>query len=221
MLIKFGTNAFPVPVDEHERFDATTLSHAWAEAGGQANALKGWMASLDEKQIAKFCLISKRGRGGGTWVNKRGLLAFAAYCSEEFEDAVFEAFDELTKGNVFEAAVIVESVAVSPELIAKHDDTRKLMNTMIAAKGISMGGNAYSNFYRLACKAATGYVPSVLTGSNGTAKDFIKDAGHAPCMAALIATMETIIMGLKVGLDYHKAAAMLNVETTKNVDYFG
>ncbi len=43
-----------------------------------------------------------------------------------------------------------------------------------------MRGNAYSNFYRLACKAATGYAPSVLTGKNGSAKDFIKGAGHAP-----------------------------------------
>ena len=33
--------------------------------------------------------------------------------------------------------------------------------------------------------------------------------------------METIIMGLRVELDYHKIAAMLNVEATKNVDYFG
>jgi hypothetical protein len=61
-------------------------------------------------------------------------------------------------------------------LLEKHNATCKAMNDIIQAKGISMGGNAYGNFYRLACKAATGYVPSVLTGSNGTAKNCIKSA---------------------------------------------
>ncbi|MNL70958.1 hypothetical protein D3C87_1960350 [compost metagenome] len=61
----------------------------------------------------------------------------------------------------------------------------------------------------------------MLTGKNGSAKDYLKNVDHAPGMAALIAAMESIIMGLRVGLDYHKIAAMLNVETTKNVDYFG
>lgn len=36
----------------------------------------------------------------------------------------------------------------------------------------------------------------------------------------LFVAMKSITMGLRVGLDYHKIADMLNVETTKNVDYF-
>ncbi|MFM4895637.1 hypothetical protein ACEUCT_02615 [Aeromonas caviae] len=120
-----------------------------------------------------------------------------------------------------QAAVIAESVAVSPELLEKHDTTRKAMNDAIKAKGIDMCGNAYGNFYRLACKAATGYVPSVLTGKNGSAKEYIKQVSNAPCMNALIACMETITMGLKVGLDYHKVAAMLNVGTSQNGELLG
>lgn len=223
MKIKFNNNFFNIPVNEQGLYHATTLSQAWAAAGGQVNALNGWIRSLDENYISKFSLCKSKARadrGGGTWVNKRGLLAFAAYCSIAFEDAVFDAFDALTKGNLIQAGAIAESVAVSPELLEKHDAVRKVMNEMIKAKGIYMGGKAYSNFYRLGCKAATGYVPSVLTGNNGTAKDYIKNADHPSCMSALISTMENIIMGLKVGLDYHKIAAMLNVETTKNADLF-
>ncbi|MCK2072351.1 KilA-N domain-containing protein [Aeromonas caviae] len=222
MKITFNGNTFTIPTNDQGQYHATSLSQAWAAAGGQINALDGWTRSLDEIQMRKFSVFKKRGKhGGGTWVNKRGLLAFAAYCSREFEDAVFDAFDELTKGNTMQAAVIAESVAVSSELLEKHDATRKAMNDVIKAKGIDMCGKAYGNFYRLACKAATGYVPSVLTGKNGSAKEYIKQVASAPCMNALIACMETITMGLKVGLDYHKVAAMLNVETSQNGELLG
>ncbi|MCF5717334.1 KilA-N domain-containing protein [Aeromonas veronii] len=221
MKITFNGNTFTIPTNDQGQYHATALSQAWAAAGGQSDALNGWKRSLDEIKLSKFSLVSKEGRSGGTWVNKRGLLAFAAYCSSEFEDAVFDAFDELTKGNTMQAAAIAESVAVSPELLEKHDVTRKAMNDAIKAKGIDMCGNAYGNFYRLACKAATGYVPSVLTGKNGSAKEYIKQVSNAPCMNALIACMETITMGLKVGLDYHKVAAMLNVETSQNGELLG
>lgn len=219
MQITFNGNTFSIPANDQGLYHATSLSQAWAAAGGQVAALKNWKQSLSEIYIDKFCLCTSKARadrGGGTWVNKRGLLAFAAYCSSEFEDAVFDAFIALTEGNTMQAAAIAESVAVSPELLEKHDAARKSMNEVIKAKRISMGGNAYGNFYRLACKAATGYVPSVLTGSNETAKDYIKNAMHGPCMSALIAAMGMIEMGLKVGLDYHKVAAMLNVETSQN-----
>ena len=221
MKITFNGYTFTIPTNDQGQYHATALSQAWAAAGGQVRALDDWMKTLDETQMRKFAAFSKRGRKGGTWVNKRGLLAFAAYCSSEFEDAVFDAFDELTKGNTMQAAAIAESVAVSPELLEKHDATRKAMNDAIKAKGIDMFGNAYGNFYRLACKAATGYVPSVLTGKNGSAKEYIKQVSNAPCMNALIACMETITMGLKVGLDYHKVAAMLNVETSQNGELLG
>lgn len=165
MKITFNGNTFTIPTNDQGQYHATSLSQAWAAAGGQINALDGWTRSLDEIQMRKFSVFKKRGKhGGGTWVNKRGLLAFAAYCSREFEDAVFDAFDELTKGNTMQAAAIAESVAVSPELLEKHDATRKAMNDAIKAKGIDMCGKAYGNFYRLACKAATGYVPSAYSG---------------------------------------------------------
>lgn len=80
------------------------------------------------------------------------------------------------------------------------------------------GSHAYSNYHRLACKGATGYVPSVLTGKNGSAKDYLAEAECPEALTAVIASMDTVKIGLKVGLDYHQIAAMLHVETTKNTN---
>ncbi|HHQ4804957.1 TPA: KilA-N domain-containing protein [Aeromonas veronii] len=219
MKIKFKNTKFTIPSDGQGLYSATVLSQAWAEEGGHVNALNGWTRYLDEDKISKFSLISSRGRNGGTWVNKRGLLAFAAYCSEEFEDAVFDAFDELTKGNVYKAAAIAESVAVSPELLDKYEKARQEMNDTIKEFGGSMGSHAFSNYHRLACKGATGYVPSVLTGKNGSAKDYLAEAECPEALTAVIAAMELVSKGLKAGLDYHTSAFMLNVKTTKNGEF--
>ncbi|HHO2171106.1 TPA: KilA-N domain-containing protein [Aeromonas hydrophila] len=220
MIIKFKNSQFTIPSDEQGLYSATSLSQAWAEAGGHDNALNGWIRYLDGNKIGRFSLISSRGRNGGTWVNKRGLLAFASYCSEEFEDAVFDAFDELTKGNSYKAAAIAESVAVSPELLDKYERARKEMNDTIKDFGGAMGRHAFSNYYRLACKGATGYVPSVLTGKNGSAKYYLADAECPEALTAVIAAMDLVSKGLKAGLDYHTSAFMLNVKTTHNGELF-
>ncbi len=222
MQIKFNDTTYPIRQNTEGLHSLTDIEKAWLTEGGSGGHLDHWKRNPEVVAMVKLReirVLSKGGRGG-TWGCERAAILYASYCSREFQLAVIDAFLELTKGNTMKAAAIAESVAVSPELLEKHDATRKAMNDMIQAKGISMGGNAYGNFYRLACKAATGYVPSVLTGSNGTAKDYIKSAKHPACMNALITAMEHVVMGLKVGLDYHKIAAMLNVETAKNGELF-
>ncbi len=224
MKITFNGNTYPIRKNAEGLYSLTDIEKAWLAEGNTGGRLDNWKVSPEVVamiQIPEIQVISKRGRNGETWGCKRAAILYASYCSREFQLAVIDAFIALTEGDTMQAAVIAESVAVSPELLEKHDTTRKAMNDAIKAKGSDMCGKAYGNFYRLACKAATGYVPSVLTGKNGSAKEYIKQVSNAPCMHALIACMETITMGLKVGLDYHKVAAMLNVETTNNVDYFG
>lgn len=224
MNITFNGNAYPIRKNAEGLYSLTDIEKAWLAEGNTGGRLDNWKVSPEVVamiQIPEIQVISKRGRNGETWGCKRAAILYASYCSREFQLAVIDAFIALTEGDTMQAAVIAESVAVSPELLEKHDTTRKAMNDAIKAKGIDMCGKAYGNFYRLACKAATGYVPSVLTGKNGSAKEYIKQVSNAPCMHALIACMETITMGLKVGLDYHKVAAMLNVETSQNVDYLG
>ena len=222
MNITFNGNAYPIRKNAEGLYSLTDIEKAWLAEGNTGGRLDNWKVSPEVVamiQIPEIQVISKRGRNGETWGCKRAAILYATYCSREFQLAVIDAFIALTEGDTMQAAAIAESVAVSPELLEKHDVTRKAMNDAIKAKGIDMCGKAYGNFYRLACKAATGYVPSVLTGKNGSAKEYIKQVSNAPCMNALIACMETITMGLKVGLDYHKVAAMLNVGTSQNERY--
>lgn len=226
MKITFNGNTYPIRKNTEGLYSLTDIEKAWRATGEKLGRLQDWKLTDDYcslLQLQEIQVVVKMGGKDtpdrGTWGCKEAVIEYASYCSNEFRRAVRKAFIALTEGNTMQAAAIAESVAVFPELLEKHDATRKAMNDVIKAKGIDMCGKAYGNFYRLACKAATGYVPSVLTGKNGSAKEYIKQVSNAPCMNALIACMETITMGLKVGLDYHKVAAMLNVETSQNEGY--
>ncbi|MEH8200520.1 KilA-N domain-containing protein [Aeromonas veronii] len=225
MKITFNGNTYPIRKNAEGLYSLTDIEKAWLAEGGTGGQLRHWKDTPEVVSMAassEIRILNKHGGSSsarGTWGCKEAVIEYASYCSNEFRRAVRKAFIALSEGNAMQAAAIAESVAVSPELLEKHDATRKAMNDAIKAKGIDMFGKAYGNFYRLACKAATGYVPSVLTGKNGSAKEYIKQVSNAPCMNALIACMETITRGLKVGLDYHKVAAMLNVETSQNGGY--
>ncbi|WP_429194371.1 KilA-N domain-containing protein [Aeromonas veronii] len=222
MKITFNGNTYPIRKNSEGLYSLTDIEKAWLAEGCTGGQLDNWKRTPDVVSMIssrEIHVLNKHGGSSsarGTWGCKEAVIEYASYCSNEFRRAVRKAFIALTEGDTMQAAAMAESVAVSPELLAKHDTTRKAMNDAIKAKGINMCGKAYGNFYRLACKAATGYVPSVLTGKNGSAKEYIKQVSNAPCMNALIACMETITTGLKVGLDYHKVAAMLNVQTKSN-----
>lgn len=97
MHVTFNGNTFAIPTNDQGQYHATALSQACAAAGGQVVALQNWKQSLSEVQINKFCLLTKRGSKGGTWVNKRGLLAFAAYCSSELEAALSSEFRKTSR----------------------------------------------------------------------------------------------------------------------------
>ncbi|MCE9942658.1 KilA-N domain-containing protein [Aeromonas rivipollensis] len=224
MKITFNGNTYPIRKNAEGLYSLTDIDKAYSHAmRTEKGTLNHWKKKDEINQMVEMGeirVIAKRGQHtGGTWGCKEAVIEYASYCSNEFRRAVRKAFIALTEGNAMQAAAIAESVAVSPELLEKHDMARDTMNAAIHACWPSASQYTYANFYRLACKAATGYVPSVLTGKNGSAKNYIAAAENPSCMAALIAAMETVTVGLKVGLDYHKVAALLGVETTKNIDY--
>jgi len=225
MQITFNSNIYPIRKNTEDLYSLTDIEKAWLREGGTGGQLRHWKVSPDVRDMLlsseiRITNVKIRGNNAGTWGCKEAVIEYASYCSNEFRRAVRKAFIALTEGNTMQAAAITESVAVSPELLEKHDKAKTCMDTVIKDVKINMHGKEYSNFYRLACKAATGYTPSALTGKKGSAKEYITQASHASCMNALIACMETITMGLRVGLDYHKIAAMLSVETAKNGEMF-
>ena len=80
--------------------------------------IKNWVDSLNSKGV-NYTPLAVKGKYGGTYLSKRYLLKLAGYVSYKFEDIVYEAFEELSNGEVQKASNIVESVAVSQELIDK------------------------------------------------------------------------------------------------------
>lgn len=222
MNIKFNNQDYSIRQNEDGLYSLTDIEKAWLTEGGTGGQLRHWKDTPDVHDMllsSEIRIISSRGRNGETWGCADAVIEYASYCSKEFRRAVRKAFIELTKGNVYKAAAIAESVAVSPELLDKYEKTRQEMNDTIKECGGSMGRHAFSNYHRLACKGATGYVPSVLTGKNGSTKDYLAEAECPEALTAVITSMDMVKIGLKVGLDYHQIAAMLHVETTKNTNY--
>ncbi|HIC8799525.1 KilA-N domain-containing protein [Aeromonas veronii] len=222
MNITFNGNTYPIRKNAEGQYSLTDIEKAWLAEGNTGGQLDNWKRNPDVVSMMEsreIHVTTTRGRNAGTWGCKEAVIEYASYCSNDFRRAVRKAFIALTEGDTLKAAAIAESAAVSPELLDKHDKTRDTMNAAIHACWPNASQHTYANFYRLACKAATGYVPSVLTGKNGSAKSYIVAAENPSCMSALIAAMETATVGLKMGLDYHKVAALLGVETTKNLDY--
>lgn len=222
MNIKFNNKDNTIRQNEDGLYSLTDIEKAWLAEGGTGGQLRHWKDTPEVHDMllsSEIRIISTRGRNGETWGCEEAVIEYASYCSNEFRRAVRKAFIELTKGNVYKAAAIAESVAVSPELLDKYEKVRQEMNDTIKECGGTMGRHAFSNYHRLACKGATGYVPSVLTGKNGSTKDYLAEAECPEALTAVIASMDTVKTGLKVGLDYHQIAAILHVETTKNTNY--
>ena len=226
MKIKFNNKDYSIRQNEDGLYSLNDIEQAWLAEGGTGGQLRHWKDTPEVHAMiadSEIRIVVKMGGKDtpcrGTWGCEEAVIEYASYCSKEFRRAVRKAFIELTKGNVYKAAAIAESVVVSPELLDKYDKTRQEMNDTIKECGGSMGRHAFSNYHRLACKGATGYVPSVLTGKNGSTKDYLAEAECPEGLTAVIAAMDMVKIGLKVGLDYHKIAAMLHVETTKNTNY--
>lgn len=164
-----------------------------------------------------YVVVTGSGRGSATFAPLAVVYRYAAFISKDFENAVYSAFSELSKGNIQEAAAIVESVAVPPELIAKYEKLRVRLNEVVKEK-YEPDPHALSNFNRLAVKAATGYSPSVLHGKKGSSLDYMVEQQHPEAIQATIATMKLMItlITLPYPISYQDVATSLQVETSKN-----
>ncbi|MGN5146123.1 KilA-N domain-containing protein [Aeromonas veronii] len=225
MKIKFNNKDYSIRQNEDGLYSLTDIEKAWLAEGGTGGQLGNWKRTPDVLSMISSCEIHILNNHGGSisdrgsWGCKRAVILFASYCSIKFQIAVVDALIAVSEGEPFKAAAIAESIVVSSELLDKYEKTRNELNDTIKECGGSMGRHAFSNYHRLVCKGATGYVPSVLTGKNGSTKDYLTEAESPEGLTAVIASMDTVKTGLKVGLDYHQIAAMLHVETTKNTNY--
>lgn len=220
MKITFSEHQFDVRKNDDNLYSLKDIENGWKESGGKGKTLRHWKDSPEIKELSKlsdFRVVNIEGRFGGTWGNKEAVIEYAAHCSVKFRIAVLTAFKELSEGNSTQAAITSGSVIITDELIQKVKRTREQMNAMLKVHIWNIKSFHYGNFMKLVCKAATGYVPSVLTGKHGTSIDYIIESGNGEAMQALLASMETVIAMLTVGVDdYQKIATVLHVETSKN-----
>ena len=165
-----------------------------------------------------YVVVTGKGRGSKTFAPLKVVYKYAGWVSKDFEDAVYSAFTEISKGNVTEAANIASSVTLTPEIISRYEKLEKALQNTIAST-YPESPHIHSNFFRVITKAATGYTPKELTGGFGSTVSYIEQRGHLPAMNAYIACLQLTNTLLVAGVtDYHAIAAALGVETGKNKD---
>lgn len=163
-----------------------------------------------------YVILSGKGRGSKTFAPLKIVYKYASFVSKDFENAVYSAFTELSKGNTEKAANIASENTLTPEIIARYE---KIHNKLLSLLKEKYPGNKfiYSNIHKLLGKVISGYTPKELTGGGKSVVDHIKNLDHLPAMNAYIASMEIMITLIAAGvIDYHIIAAALQVKTGKN-----
>ena len=86
------------------------------KAAGLEGQVRDLTRHLSEKQICRFDIVEiNGGNHRGTYANEKGVYWFAAKVSEDFEDALYEAFSLLVHGNTEKALDIAASFGVTEE----------------------------------------------------------------------------------------------------------
>jgi len=163
-----------------------------------------------------YAILTGVGRGSKTFAPLKVVYKYTAFISKEFENAVYDAFTALTKGDVQKAANIASSVTLSPEIIAKQEKVQRAMIDTIQ----QVHGNDprwFSNYHRLISKSVFGYTPKELTNGISSTVEWIKTNNSLPAMNAVIASQMMVINLMQSGIhDYHVIASALGVSTKNN-----
>jgi len=190
--------------------------------GDDMKKVKAWESdkagfpTISEMDFDTYVVQTKLNRATVTFAPLKVVYKYAAWISKEFEDAVYSAFTELTKGNVKEAADIASSVTITPEIIARYEYLQAKLNKLLKER-YPDNQYIYSNIYRLLGKVVSGYTPKELTGGFSSVIEYVKSKDHLPAINAYIASIELIMTLIIAGVtDYHIIAASLQVKTSKN-----
>ena len=165
-----------------------------------------------------YVVQTKVNRATKTFASRKVVLKYAMFIDKSFYEAVVEAFDKLTTGDVQEAANIASEYTLTPEIISKCDKACRNLRKVIKSK-VPYDQYMYNNLFRIIGKASTGYTPKELTNGVSSAKDWIIKENHLPAMNAYIACVRICTTLLVAGVkDYHVLAAAIGAETGKNKD---
>lgn len=100
-------NGQAVPLIENDE-GLYNLNELHKLSGANRNKAPSEWIRLKNLNTEKSRIKTLRGRSGGTWAPRRMALKYAGYLDDDFEDAVYEAFENLMDGKIAEAVLAVE-----------------------------------------------------------------------------------------------------------------
>lgn len=189
-----------------------------------SNTISNWKISTEGKLLENQ-VVNLQGKNGGTYLSKRYLLKLAGYVSYKFEDIVYEAFEELSNGEVQKASNIVESVAVSQELIDKafamEDALKVAINKWKGDKERTFQAKHICIRKHILSKTLTGNpnikeLREMFDGKNFV--DVFRKLNHKVGLTAFIETTNIIIPMLEADLSYYVIKDMID-KMSKRWDY--
>ena len=175
------------------------------------DTIQNWKDKVSKKCGVKFTPYSiQRGKQSGTYLNKRNILKLAGYVSYEFEDAVYEAFEELIIGNTEKALDIAASFVVTPELVTQINRQSEAVNAAIAIWDSKQekprGPRAYICIWsHITAKCVTGGSLESIKKAHGVTSlaDYFIKTKHKEGIGAYLAITNMLVPLLKAGVDYY------------------
>lgn len=234
LSIKINNQIVEVTMDDNGRY---CLNDLFKASGGNASkAPQKFLRSQheidtyrlwdenDKRQIVScqnldnYVIQMKINRATKTFGSRKTALKYAMFIDKNFYEAVVEAFDKLSTGDVQEAANIASEYTLTPEIISKYEKTNSKFKSIVKDSYEPEELNKYYMlYYKLICKVVSGYHPKQMTGGFGSMIEHIKSQDHLPAMNGYIAAMEIVMSLLNAGItDYHTVASILQVRTSKN-----
>ena len=204
-------------VDGKQLYKAQDLLYGYGmDRKKVSNTISNWKISTEGKLLENQ-VVNLQGKKGGTYLSKRYLLKLAGYISYKFEDIVYEAFEELSNGEVQKASNIVESVAVSQELIDKafsmEDALKVAINQWKGDKERTFQAKHICIRKHILSKTLTGNpnikeLREMFDGKNFV--DVFRKLNHKVGLTAFIETTNIIIPMLEADLSYYVIKDMID-----------
>ncbi|EGR1056594.1 TPA: hypothetical protein LNG45_003475 [Vibrio cholerae] len=214
------------------KFENTTVTINTHEIEGQTlykaqDLLKGYgmdtkkcndtLRNWKNSKTVEFTVL--KGRYGGTYLTKRQCLKLASYVSEDFEEAVYEAFEAAASGDGNKAVDIATSKVITPELLNKLNFWTPLLHKEITAWSARnrKGKFGYTMIYNhIVNKVVTNIYTKELKKSHSISsmKDYLIKQNHVEGLGAYIAMCELLVPLLQANSDYELLKSVF-VETPK------
>ncbi|EHU9517339.1 hypothetical protein KZY93_000662 [Vibrio vulnificus] len=176
------------------------------------DTLRNWSKVMNRKLCQNGnswqpVVLQGKGKAQGTYLTKREILKLAAYVSEDFEDAVYEAFEAAANGDGNRAVDIATSKVITPELLNKLQFWTPLLHKEITvwSNRNKKGKFGYTQIYNhIINKCVANIYTKELKKSHDvkSMKDYLIKQNNVEGLGAYIAMCEMLVPLLQANADY-------------------